>query len=556
MSERYVKVFGCEDNLYSDNAPVIVRAGALHKDTESGRMIAQLKLQNVSGKMISYVKLSITSLDATKNQIGDPFDVEYLDLSAPDFEVFGIKNAIVLPNASARAFLIGVKSVAFADGTVWSGEDMNWTHVDDTAPVMVRITTEEIYNKAFTLSQEKNEADIKKAIELFKSIEANKSVSADIERCNQKLDELVADADKAKKKKKKRKKVVLIIVAVILAIALGLLSYYVLIPYAVWGHADKLVSEDKYVEAFEYVYDAENAGVLSYMSSYYFDKAVSHYIVSGEIDEAIDLMRQYPNFAEYVYLEYDVDQYLEGLVNVGEYEKAFSDARKMTQIGLADIDTSVYYMACIKASVEVGDVDGAINLFKQYDSEYNKTYYNATKVVKDGKLKQSIFNDVLEWMNSSDFIGVSESQRDRMLDCAGYILSHLDSDYGTDTYYLEKFCSKPDYYEQLWEYQAVRKIIKTTCITEFLCGAWYTDSDDYYFKMSEYSGHTISYNLPIPDKSGADYYSIRDLVLGFYSSSDDKICDAFRFELDDNDPNVIKIYCFQDEQTYTLYRQE
>ena len=48
MSERYVKVFTCDENLYSENAPVIIRAGALLKDTETGRMIAQLKLQSIS----------------------------------------------------------------------------------------------------------------------------------------------------------------------------------------------------------------------------------------------------------------------------------------------------------------------------------------------------------------------------------------------------------------------------------------------------------------------------------------------------------------------------
>ena len=55
MSERYIKVFAGKENLYLEGAPVIILASALLKDTQTGKMLAQLKLQNISEKSISMI---------------------------------------------------------------------------------------------------------------------------------------------------------------------------------------------------------------------------------------------------------------------------------------------------------------------------------------------------------------------------------------------------------------------------------------------------------------------------------------------------------------------
>ena len=71
MSERYVKLFTGDVDLYSDNSPIIIRACALLKDIETGKSIAQLKLQNLGPKTISYVKAIVTPFDT----IGAPLGV-------------------------------------------------------------------------------------------------------------------------------------------------------------------------------------------------------------------------------------------------------------------------------------------------------------------------------------------------------------------------------------------------------------------------------------------------------------------------------------------------
>ena len=42
MSERYTRLFALEENLYSDGSPVVISAGALLKDNQTGAVLAQL----------------------------------------------------------------------------------------------------------------------------------------------------------------------------------------------------------------------------------------------------------------------------------------------------------------------------------------------------------------------------------------------------------------------------------------------------------------------------------------------------------------------------------
>ena len=77
MSERYQHVFTGSENLYVNGAPIVIRACALLKDTETGKMIAQLKLRNVSGKQISYAKVAITQLDSIHQPIDKAIAFEY-----------------------------------------------------------------------------------------------------------------------------------------------------------------------------------------------------------------------------------------------------------------------------------------------------------------------------------------------------------------------------------------------------------------------------------------------------------------------------------------------
>ena len=47
MSERYTKLFTLPARLYAEGSPVIIEAGALSKDNDTGRVFAQLRFRNM-----------------------------------------------------------------------------------------------------------------------------------------------------------------------------------------------------------------------------------------------------------------------------------------------------------------------------------------------------------------------------------------------------------------------------------------------------------------------------------------------------------------------------
>lgn len=125
MSERYVRIFSGQENMYLEGAPIVIRASALLKDTTNGKIIAQFKMQNVCKKTISYVRLAITQLDAVNDIVGETHTLEYSDLSVSNNEEFGSKTANYLPSTKVCAFHVGISHVKFKDGSIWVSDNIN-----------------------------------------------------------------------------------------------------------------------------------------------------------------------------------------------------------------------------------------------------------------------------------------------------------------------------------------------------------------------------------------------------------------------------------------------
>lgn len=126
MSERYSRLFALSENQYASGSPVVIAAGALLKDNQTGKVIAQLKLRNISSKPIKAATVCIVPFDTVGNPIGDSVSYQYLDLSAKRDEDFGQKAAITLPNATTRSFAATVEEIAFVDNTIWKATGEPW----------------------------------------------------------------------------------------------------------------------------------------------------------------------------------------------------------------------------------------------------------------------------------------------------------------------------------------------------------------------------------------------------------------------------------------------
>ena len=119
MSEqRYSRLFSLPENLYAAGSPVLICAGALLKDNQSEKILAQLKLKNIREKEIKAITVSISPLDTLDHPLGSPLEYQYLDLTAFRDDEFGQKTPIFLPDESTRAFSVEVTEVIFSDNTL------------------------------------------------------------------------------------------------------------------------------------------------------------------------------------------------------------------------------------------------------------------------------------------------------------------------------------------------------------------------------------------------------------------------------------------------------
>lgn len=126
MAERYKRLFSLYSNLYEEGAPLLISAGALLKDNQTGRIISQLKFKSVSQKAIKAVKVKLFPLDTVNSPLGDAITHEYLDIYIKLGSDFGQKEPIVMPDTSTRAFKAAVTEVAFTDNSVWKGIGEEW----------------------------------------------------------------------------------------------------------------------------------------------------------------------------------------------------------------------------------------------------------------------------------------------------------------------------------------------------------------------------------------------------------------------------------------------
>ena len=144
MSERYSKLFSLPGVLYSSGSPVVIAAGALLKDNQTGRVIAQLKIQNISPNSIKAVKVSIRPFDITGNPLGENIEYMYLDFKASRDEYFGQKIPVVLPDDTTRSFSVDVTEVVFTNNSLWQGAAQLQEKLPSTVPLVSYLKNTEL----------------------------------------------------------------------------------------------------------------------------------------------------------------------------------------------------------------------------------------------------------------------------------------------------------------------------------------------------------------------------------------------------------------------------
>lgn len=135
MSDRFKKLFEQPHNLYTKSAPIIIVAGVLLEDTETGNILAQIKYQNIDNRPIKAMRVSFTLFDITGKKLEDSVKFEYLDLNEKRPHMFGAQRAVVFSNIATRSFSIEIEEVIFDNNSSWSGVRKIW----DTLPEQITL---------------------------------------------------------------------------------------------------------------------------------------------------------------------------------------------------------------------------------------------------------------------------------------------------------------------------------------------------------------------------------------------------------------------------------
>ena len=144
MADRFQKLYSTAPNLYTEGCPVLIEAGALQKDTESGAVLAQLKMQNIGEKPIASCKVSVIAYENNGNKVEGVEGFSYLDLNADPGTEFGSKTPVFLPDNTTRKFDAVVTEIVFSDGDVKYLEDSNWKSVPERKAITTVLDSTEL----------------------------------------------------------------------------------------------------------------------------------------------------------------------------------------------------------------------------------------------------------------------------------------------------------------------------------------------------------------------------------------------------------------------------
>jgi len=120
MNERYTRVFTLPRELYVKGTPVAIENGRLLYDNERDCKVVAMNFRNISDKEISFVSVSVKAYNAWGEALEGVASYTYSKLKVLSGEEFGYKKAIRLPEKNTSTFRIEIKTVLFADGSVWN----------------------------------------------------------------------------------------------------------------------------------------------------------------------------------------------------------------------------------------------------------------------------------------------------------------------------------------------------------------------------------------------------------------------------------------------------
>ena len=206
MAERYTRLYTLPENLYTEGAPLVIAAGALLKDNQTGKVLAQLKYRSICSRPIRAIKVLITGYDMAKAVVCRE-EHQYLDLEIGRDEYWGSKEAVYLPDRSVRSYSAAVLAVYYADGGSYVSDSQRWEPLQEQAGLDTKLWDKELAKQYRLDTTPKSVFVPMRQKDLW--LCACGEINRDGERCHvcsQELDTLIAklDVDRLREEKAER----------------------------------------------------------------------------------------------------------------------------------------------------------------------------------------------------------------------------------------------------------------------------------------------------------------------------------------------------------------
>lgn len=600
QSEKPAEIlYESKEIVFMSDVPIVLENTAIIMDRTKDKVFARCGFRSMTEAAIKAVLVEITCEDVWGSALGEPIAFQYLDLKTARDSKFGQTDLIDLPEKTTRKIQVAVKKVLFADGSVVSGGGADFTmpapvlleeHLgsDDLAAEYARETTA----KARFLPKDAgrywlctcgalNEGAEEKchdcgctreqltaALDLD-TLQANMTVFAEEKKAAEekaaeqaRLEQEQKDrerelAEKQTRSKKRRKKTVTtIIILLIVSAVLACGTIFFGIPYYKYRAACDALENGRYDEA--YVAFASLNGFMDSVdlaNRAVYEKAVTameekRYDDAIRLFEAMDGHRDSEDLLlECKYLradQYQADKkYMEAyelFVKLGDYKESKNEV----------LATILLWESRALGSYTTTDANAFSRTVKLDPSQYESFY---TTIL----LYLNAHEDSTYWVEGA---GESLSQNVQTM------LKMLPSTYKDTatllklfnllasewTEFDELFRDNETLMRQCWSLPFIQDMAEHDgAITYFLEGYW-TGSGYYLNFYPDENGLTYSnFDLPwVAEPYGTKYYVIDDMIYYWADENINHLAKVFRFEIVDYD--TIKVFCYKNNRTYTMYR--
>ena len=552
MAERPQEIYRLPDAFFQDGCPLIIKLGMLQKDPAAGRILARLQIQNIGEKIVTCCKVSLLCAGPDGSPVREAVSHTYPDLLAEQGTDFGMETVIPVPEGPVCSFTPYVTEILFDDRSSWRSDSPKTRPVPKQKRIGELSPDPEIL-KQFRIDAGEGNCDYLPEMTdgfFFCTCGAVNYDSADkCLVCGRRREDVLALRDTAVLRRhaekraeqerkaaeetgKKRTKRIAILAAAVVLAGIALVVIKVVLPSNDYKRAETLLntgnyeeaisaftalggykdSADRIKEAEELIRERKYKKALDLVNAGSYEEAISAFTDLGGYRDSADRIKE----AEGLILERDY-RAAEDLLAGENYRKAMDafaalGSYKDAKDNVEQIRQDVYLRGT--ETYGKGDPGGAKRLLSQIDPAYKQT---------DDYLFLSDVHEHIEPVNR--------------------VHSRYDGDEAADF----------DRLKGMMGFEDVNDLILSTYgfAAKYLNGKWKADTGGYTFSLEEESG--IEYDLPNFDYG--DYYSIRDGVLMTYvKDGEEEAKDLFRFTVTDWD--TFTVYCYKNEKTYTLTRQQ